>query len=56
MEQAKLIEYLGLNGDIICRSSFQCALESSVTASAINLSDNYGAVATNTVAKKRYVC
>ena len=54
MEQAKLIEYLGLNGDIICRSSFQCALESSVTA--INLSDNYGAVATNIVAKKRYVC
>ena len=36
-----------------CCSSSQCALESSIIA--INLSENFGGVATNTVTKKRYV-
>ena len=36
-----------------CCSSAQCALKSSVRA--INLSENFGGVATNIVANKRYV-
>ena len=50
MEQAKLMDL-----DIFpCCYSSRCALESSVIV--INLSENFGGVATNTVAKKRYVC